>query len=708
MAASRLSPRAFPRLPGLGSGLLLLAALAAAEPQAEPKPPAGDAPAGNPRRDGRPRRERRPGLQEMFELYDANRDGRVTTDELNSPEMMLMLDQDRDGVLTRREVSESVTSLGASRRWARVDRDPTDAPPAEPLAEAVRPVSHLPLGIGRRLPALPVQDLRGRRLDLGAKPAGKGRVLVTTSSSCPVSRRYAPALARLEKEWTAQGFEFVFVGALAVDPAADLQAMAREAGWQGPVVHDADGTVGRLFALRSTAEALVADAAGTVVYRGAIDDQYGVGYARASARQHPLADALAAVKAGESPTRPATTAPGCVLETAGRTPFPAGDQPVTYHGRIARIVQTHCGECHQAGGIGPFPLATYDDVAGRAAMIRRQVEKGQMPPWFAAPAGTGHSPWANDRSLPEEDRRDLLAWLAGDRPRGAESEAPLPRRARAEWAIGQPDAVFSLPQPVSIPAEGVMPYQKVVVETGFTEDRWVSAMEIQPTARAAVHHVLVFLRPPGGSKGRGGNDAEDEIAGFFGAYVPGNAHQAFPEGFGKWIPAGSSLRFQIHYTPFGKATQDQLRIGFVFAREKPRHRVHVVAIANPTLRIPAGADRHEEYAALPVPRDARLLALLPHMHVRGKAFRYELQHPDGRQETLLDVPRFDFNWQLAYRLAEPRLLPGGSRLRATAWFDNSTGNPANPDPSKPVRWGLQTFEEMMIGYLEYYFPDEGT
>ncbi len=667
----------------------------------------------SPTNQARPRREKRPSLAEMFDQYDVNQDGRVTAAELKNPGMMVLLDQDRDGVLTRREVSESVTEFAADRRWARVKKSdhtslPGD-PTGEPLAESLQPMAPAAVGVGRQLLKRKVRTVEGRTLDLGSKPAGRGRVIAVTSSSCPVSRKYAPGLGRLEKEWCEKGVEFVFVGALAVDPVADLRTMAKAAGWKGAVIHDADGSVTRDLRLRTTAEVIVVDAAGTVIYRGAIDDQYGVGYSRESARRQPLIEALRALERGELPVLAATTAPGCVLEIPKASGSTAETSKVTYHGRISRLMQVHCGECHHSGGLGPFPLESYEDVVGHAGMIRKQVEKGQMPPWFAAPLpGATHSPWMNDRSMPEEDRADLLTWLAGDRPAGDPAEAPLPRKTSGDWAIGKPDAVFQVANPIQIPAEGVMPYQHALVPTGLTEDRWISAMEIRPTARAVVHHVLVFVVPAGAAQERRKNVTDDEISGFFGAYVPGNTFQSFPEGFGKSLPAGSTLKFQIHYTPNGTATNDQVQIGFRYASEKPRHQVHVVGIANPTLRIPAGASNHEEYASLPVPREARILSFLPHMHVRGKAFRYEVQAPDGKSRVVLEVPRFDFNWQLSYRLAEPLMVAKGSRLRATAWYDNSAGNPANPDPERTVKWGNQTFEEMMIGYLEYYFPEEGT
>ena len=246
-----------------------------------------------------------------------------------------------------------------------------------------------------------------------------------------------------------------------------------------------------------------------------------------------------------------------------------------------------------------------------------------------------------------------------------------------------------------------MPYQQVTVETGLTEEKWVRGFEVQPTAREVVHHVLIFVQEPGQKRG-----GDDESGGFFAAYVPGNNHIIYPDGFAKHLPAGARLRFQIHYTPNGTATRDQIKLGLLFAKEAPQHIVRIAGIADHRLSIPPGAAHHAETAVIPIPAEVKLLAFMPHMHVRGAAFRYEAVLADGTVRTLLDVPRYDFNWQLSYRYAEPPTLPRGSKIRATAWYDNSTNNPANPDPTKTVRWGPQTFDEMMLGYVEYYLPDE--
>jgi hypothetical protein len=328
-----------------------------------------------------------------------------------------------------------------------------------------------------------------------------------------------------------------------------------------------------------------------------------------------------------------------------------------------------------------------------------------MPPWFAAPSEptgsvTAGMQWANDRSLPETDRADLLQWIEDGMPPGNPDDAPLPRSFPADWMIGTPDYVAQLPDPIAVKATGRMPYKYVGIRTNFGEDRWVQAVEVQPTDRAVVHHVLVFLQERGRKRA-----AIDERSGFFAAYVPGNSCQQFPAGFAKKLPAGATLVFQLHYTPNGTATEDRTRLGLVFADEPPQHIIRTVGIANTGIEIPPHAKNHAEKAVQQVPTDVRLLAFMPHMHLRGKAFRYDLVLPGGERHRLLDVPRYDFNWQLEYRLATPLDVPRGSRIEVTGWFDNSAGNPANPDPTETVRWGLQTEDEMLLGYVEYYITE---
>jgi mono/diheme cytochrome c family protein len=473
-------------------------------------------------------------------------------------------------------------------------------------------------------------------------------------------------------------------------------------GFKGRYLHDADGSLTATLDAKSTAEVFVLDAKRTVVYRGAVDDQYGLGYSLEAPRETYLKDVLTSLATHQPISIRATQAPGCALEP-NATKKVASE--VTYHNRISRIVQDSCLECHRTGGAGPFSLEKPEELIAHQAMIRQVVEKGTMPPWFAAPSENGKpSPWANDRSLSKSDKTDLLAWLKSSRPLGNETDAPKPREFPSDWGIGKPDLVLQLPREVSVKAEGIMPYQNLIVETNLTEDKWIQALEVQPTAKSVVHHVLVFVIPPGANGEEDDTPGAEERQGFFAAYVPGNSSFSYAPGLAKKLPKGSKLRFQMHYTPNGTATKDRTKLGLIYAKEKPKHEVQVIGLVNPRLRIPPNADNHPEVATLPVPLDAKILTLMPHMHLRGKAFRYEVIGPDKKAQTLLDVPTYDFNWQLAYRYADPVIVRGGSTLKATGWYDNSKSNPANPDPSKTVRWGPQTYDEMMLGYLEFYFP----
>jgi mono/diheme cytochrome c family protein len=515
--------------------------------------------------------------------------------------------------------------------------------------------------------------------------------------------KYAPSLGRLEKEFAGRGIRFLFVNPTASDAEADMRTVIRDNGLTGPYVHDRTGRLVAALQAKTTAEVFVLDAARTLVFRGAVDDQYGLGYALEAPRRSFLREALDAMLTGRRPPTPATDAPGCALEPPRPVATTANPGEITYHNRISRIVQQNCLECHRSGGVAPFSLASYEDVRSHAGMMRKQVAREAMPPWFAAPAAEGATHWKNDRSLAAGDKADLLTWLAGDKPVGDPADAPLPRVFPDGWLIGRPDVVLELPRAVAIKADGVMPYQVLRVVTEFAEDKWIQAYEVQPTARDVVHHVIVKVFPPG-AKGGSDGDVASERDGYFAAYVPGNSHATFPAGFAKKVPAGATVVFQMHYTPNGKATSDRTKLGLIFAPGPPPHVVHVTGLANPRLRIPPGAENHAETASLTLPFDATLLGFMPHMHVRGKAARYEVILPEGTRRTLLDVPRYDFNWQLPYQFAEPPTLPRGARLVYTAWYDNSAGNPANPDPGKLVRWGPQTFDEMMLGYIEYYVP----
>lgn len=366
---------------------------------------------------------------------------------------------------------------------------------------------------------------------------------------------------------------------------------------------------------------------------------------------------------------------------------------VTYAADVARIVQDRCQTCHRPGQVAPFALTTYDDAVAHASMIAEVVENRRMPPWHADPK-VGH--FQNDRSLSARERATLLAWVEQGTPLGDPGALPPPRQFSDGWNIGTPDVVLTMAEPYKVVAEGVLNYQRFRVETGFSEDRWIQAAEARPGNRAVVHHICVFLaddRP----KGDRMSDERRELV----CYAPGDLPSVFPPGTAKQIPARGSLVIEVHYTPIGTVQTDQSSVGLVFARTPVSRRAFTKGISQKNFAIPPGATGYAVRSTYTFANDARLLSLMPHMHLRGHDFRYTATYPDGRTESLLWVPAYDFGWQSVYRLVEPRPMPRGTRIDCLAHYDNSASNPANPDPSITVRWGEQTFDEMMIGFIDF-------
>lgn len=540
-------------------------------------------------------------------------------------------------------------------------------------------------GVGRMLPDAVAGDVSI------SKAMGKnGLAVMLTSTTCPISRKYGPTLGKLEAELTKQGLGVLYVNPVASESAAAIETFRTANGLKATCVHDT--AFAQTLGATTTAEVILVDAKRTITYRGAIDDQFGLGYSRNEPKVNYLSNAVRAMLSGRRPEPAATTAPGCELES----PKSIAKSKVTYHHQIARIIQNHCGSCHREGGVGPFPLDTAADVISHAGMIRKVLDKGTMPPWFSNDK-PGHT-WVNDSRLAETDKADLLSWLNSDRPLGDEADHPLRRTYPDGWSIGKPDLVVTLPQPVKIKATGQMPYSNIIIDPKNDEDRWVRATEIRPTVPGVVHHVLVFILPKDNPTLDPGMD---ERRGFFAAYVPGNGSQTLPDGYARKLPKGARLKFQIHYTPNGTACQEQMSMGIRFVEVEPQYEVRVAGLANPMMRVPPGAEHYPQKAVVKSTGDVTMLSLIPHMHLRGVAAKYEIKTPDGKTLTPLDVPNYDFNWQIQYKFAEPMTVPKGSTFTFTAWYDNSSKNPANPDPSKVVRWGQQTTDEMLLGYVEY-------
>ncbi len=375
----------------------------------------------------------------------------------------------------------------------------------------------------------------------------------------------------------------------------------------------------------------------------------------------------------------------------------ASKSNLTYHNQISRLINRHCVTCHREGGVGPFPLDTYDDLRAHSAMVREVVQRGTMPPWFAAKSDQSKaSPWANDASLTNDERKELVDWIEGGQHKGDFADAPEPRAIDGVWQIGEPDVIFEFAKAVPVQATGVMPYKHVVVKTQFPQDRWIQAVEVMPGDSSVVHHALVLL-------GESGKQPEDSVN-YWAGYAPGNGARTYPNAYARRLPKGASLVFQMHYTPNGKATHDKTRIGFRFSDSKPEFEVKTASVINTQFAIPPRTKNHKVESSLRIPRDIRVLGYLAHHHLRGAAARYETVGRNGQRETLLDIPDYDFNWQLFYRYADPPVFAKGSTIRYTAWYDNSEDNPANPNPNVTVRWGPQTHDEMHIGYIEYALP----
>lgn len=420
-----------------------------------------------------------------------------------------------------------------------------------------------------------------------------------------------------------------------------------------------------------------------------------------------------------------------VAGTAGAQTAP------TYARDVAPILYKNCTSCHRPGEIAPFSLMSFKDARPWIKAIGTQVSKGAMPPWFADPA---HGEFLNDRRLSAAEKDTILRWVNAGGPEGNPADLPAAPRYAAGWSIGAPDAVVSMQEDYPLPASGVIPYEYFEVPTNFAEDRWIQAYEVRPGSTANVHHVIVYARPPaaprpavpaaangqparrpepaitmaagmeipagqtGGpalpadqKKPLGPNDRPAPALGpSVGGYVPGNGTRVYRPGTAIKLAAGSTIVFQMHYTTTGKPVTDRTTIGFVFAKTPPTTPLFGTVLANGGLHIAANDPNARVDAEMTINRDMYLWSLLPHTHVRGKRWIYEATFPDGRKQTLLSVPNYNFDWQLEYSYKEPLKLPKGTVVHATAWYDNSSANKSNPDPTTDVWWGDQTFEEMMF------------
>jgi hypothetical protein len=370
------------------------------------------------------------------------------------------------------------------------------------------------------------------------------------------------------------------------------------------------------------------------------------------------------------------------------------DSSLTFHKNIEPILQKHCQECHRPGEAGPMPLLNYSQTRPWAKAIRAAVLNGKMPPWHADPHV---GKFVNDPSLSARDKDLLIAWIDAGAPEGQACDAPPPRKFIEGWQISKPDVVFEMPDAFTVPANGTLDYQYFPVATNFTEDKWIEAVEVRPGDRSVVHHAIVVTGAP--------DDyfSQDFLAG----YAPGTVPQVWKPGQARLVKAGTHLIFQMHYTTNGKATKDRTKIGIVFAKKPATEQIVAMQAAAHRLAIPAGDPHFRSIGMAMIEEPSYLVGIRAHMHLRGKAFTFRAVYPNGTAEVLLDIPRYDFNWQPYYYLESPKLLPKGTRIEAIGVFDNSANNPANPNPAAAVFWGPQSWDEMLIGWFDVAVPAKG-
>ena len=548
------------------------------------------------------------------------------------------------------------------------------------------------LQIGDRMPAFALKDYQGNSFAPSNLDSDKSTIVVFFGVECPLVKFYVPKLADLVKN-NRDNLQIIGVNSNCQDSITEIAKFARELNVNCPLLKDPANRVADAFGASRTPEVFLFNSNQELIYQGAIDDQYTYGKQKFKASNNYLADAVQAIKNRKTPKVQQTETDGCII---GRVlPQDAKAKVrVTYANQISRILNERCVNCHRDGEAAPFSLTDYDEVVGWAGMIEEVVTEQRMPPWHANPK---HGKFRNDPTLTIEQKNLISEWVKAGAPLGDTDDLPTPPEFTEGWRIGKPDVVFQITKkPYPIPAGGILPYQYFQVKTNFKEDKWIQAAEIRIGNRAVVHHVVVVVSRRGVQPVHGEIDSE-----WLTASAPGSKPLDLADGLAKVIPAGATLVFQVHYTPVGTPQTDLSTVGFKFVdKAKVRKIVGTKQVAQRDLNIPAGQAEYKTSASRVVRQDALMLAMFPHMHWRGKSFKYTAKYPDGRNEVLLDVPNYDFNWQNGYEFEQPKLLPRGTEILCEAVFDNSASNFLNPDPNVNVRWGDQTFEEMMIGYFD--------
>lgn len=538
-------------------------------------------------------------------------------------------------------------------------------------------------------------DSTGEPFVLASATAPKLTVVCFLGTECPMARLYGPRLSKMAERFADDGVQFVGINSNRQDSMTDIREYVKTYNVEFPMLRDVGNKVADRFQATRTPEVFVLDQSLKVVYHGRIDDQYAPGVSRIKPDRLDLQQAITEYLAGKPVTVARTDAPGCLIGRV-RDQESRVDNGITFAEHVAPMLHRHCIECHREGEIGPFSMESYDEVAGWADTMLETIDDGRMPPWHADP---NHGKFQNARDMPEEDRQILRDWIAGGLPEGDLSQVPELPEIVSGWQMAkEPDMVLKMRnRPYTVAAEGTVEYQYFVVDPKFTEDKWILDARTIPGNRAVVHHIIVYIRPPELSQFSG--------VGWLTSYVPGARPVKLPKGRARLIPAGSKLVFQMHYTPNGEEQDDLSQLGLIFADESEiTHEVYTIAGVDQQFEIPPGEANYQVHSSVNrLPNDSELLGIAPHMHFRGKSFK--LWDGDGEDANiLLNVPAYDFNWQHVYQLEKPLPLNDVERLRFLVTFDNSDANPFNPDSSKWVAWGDQSWEEMAIGFFDVAVP----
>ena len=524
-------------------------------------------------------------------------------------------------------------------------------------------------------------DHTGQAHELHYQSKAPAVVLISQYNGCEAMDRDATAFKQLQDDYAAAGVQVWMINSSGDQERAAMAAEARRLGLDIPILNDSARIIGRSLGLEQTTEVVVIDPRNwQLVYRGAVGAD--------------LRRALDSLVDGATPEYVATAVSGCPVK------YPHAES-IDYASTIAPILENNCAGCHREGGIGPWAMSEYRMVQGFAPMMREVVRTKRMPPWHADPE---IGEWQHSAAMSDEDTALLVSWIEAGAPRG-EGEDPLASLKPVEnkWTLGEPDLILEIP-PHDIPANGVLDYQYPVVENPLEHDVWVVAATIIPGDSQAVHHVLMGSADQAPEEG----DRESVFENYIMGYAPGNESDHMPPGTGVKVPVGGVYQFQMHYTPYGKATTDRTRVGLYFAKEgqEPGNYLRQEVVVNPMIKIPPFDAAHEESAYFEFYNDATIYSLVPHAHYRGVSSSFELVYPDGASETILSVPNYDFNWQRTYKFVEPKTVPAGTRIVHRTVYDNSAQNPRNPEPEREVPWGLQSTDEMLYGSVSYSWNDE--